>query len=482
MLRPGDRVLVGLSGGPDSVALLDALVRLKDELGIRVEAAHLNHMLRGDEADEDQRWARRFAERLGVPFHSARVDVKKLAKRRGCSEEHAGRLARYWFFASVCLRAGCNKVALGHTKDDSVETVVMRFLKGAGLTGLAGIPPVRRGWIVRPLIDLHREEVERYCRFRGFEPRVDPSNYDLRYFRNKVRAVVLPFLERVNPRFRDAVARMARLFRWDADFMDRLARRKASMVHVEGGGARVELKRVLRLHPALRNRVLRIALRRAAPEAAHRLTFDHVASVASLMERGVDGQRVCLPGDIVGELRRDCLKIYRQRRRDRGKTRQERVREFGPTVVQVPGTTHIPEFGITLEARLEGFAGFEDGLASRGLAPAAALPGRTRDRWSAFLDADTIRFPIHVRSRRAGDRFAPLGLGGSKKIKDYLISQKIPREARDGIPLVVDSDGRIIWVVGFQIDGRNKITPLTRRVLALRVVEGSRSIEIGQAK
>lgn len=475
-------MLVGLSGGPDSVALLDSLLRLKDELGIRVEAAHLNHMLRGDEADEDQRWARELAECLGVPFHSARIDVRKLAKRRGCSEEHAGRLARYWFFASVCLRTGCNKVALGHTKDDSVETVVMRFLKGTGLTGLAGIPPVRRGWIVRPLINLDRGEIERYCRSRGLEPRIDRSNYDVRYFRNKVRAEVLPFLERVNPRFRDAVARMARLCRWDADFMDGLARRKASLVCVEGDGARVELKRVLRLHPALRNRVLRIALRRAAPEAAHRLTFDHVASVASLIEKGVAGQRVCLPGDVVAELQRGYLKIYRQRRRDKGEMRRGPTLESGVTTVQVPGTTYIPEFGITLEARLEESAGFEDGLPSRWAARAVPLRGHTKDRWSAFLDADTVRFPIQVRSRRAGDRFAPLGLGGSKKLKDYMISQKIPREARDGIPIVVDSAGRIIWVAGFQIDDRNKITALTKRVLALRVVGGSRSIEIGQAK
>ena len=437
MVRPGDRVLIGLSGGPDSVALTHVLFELRARLGLSLALAHLNHGLR-PEADEDEGFCRALADHLGLPIATRRDDVAGDAKRHRRSLEEQGRLARYGFFAEQASTSGCTRIALGHTMDDQAETVLMRLARGTATRGLAAIRPVA-GLRIRPLIEVRRADILDYLRERGLTYREDASNDDRRFTRNRVRHDVLPALSRaLNPRIVEALAHHGTVAREDEDYLDAEARRGyARMSERRSDGVRLPVPELLTLHPAIRRRVLRLAFLEARGELRN-LGRRHVEDVLALLAPGQSGKEAHLPG-LVAERSFDELLIHA------GSGRTPRPRRGNgyngyEYHLAIPSRLAIPESEGLLTVDLVDRSRVEDAL--RGASgPSVDI---------AVGDGAELR----VRSPKPSDRFRPLGSPGTKSLARYLMERKVAKNRRREVPLVVcrnDGSEEILWVAGHGI-------------------------------
>ncbi|MBE0466493.1 MAG: tRNA lysidine(34) synthetase TilS [Candidatus Desulforudis sp.] len=455
MVSPGMRVLVGVSGGPDSVALLDVLSGLRDLLGISLAAAHLNHRLRGASADADARYVRQLAEKLGVPCTVEACDVAAYRQEHGLSIQVAAREVRHHFFERVARETGAVRVALGHQADDQVETILHHFLRGTGPAGLAGMLPVRPPFI-RPLLAVRRRDIEAYCRERGLDPRQDPSNIDPVYTRNRLRHNLVPLLEaEYNPNLVTTLLRLGEVCREENAYMEGQAveafRRFAAMVN---GDVRIDARGLAELPLALGRRVVREAWSNlnSGPGA---LDFEHVERVLSLARAKAGGRRLDLPRGISVEKQAgEMVFTLRSIPLQAAPWRYE---------LQVPGRTELPVVNRYLTAEI---------MPAEDLKTEALSPGQ------AAVDLDSLTLPLYVRNRRPGDSFAPQGVGGSMKLKEFFINCKVPRLERDWIPLVLDRRDRLVWVAGYRIADFCKLSPQTRTVVLLSVSKpGSASFE-----
>lgn len=463
LLRRGDRVVVALSGGPDSVALLRLLCELASAGHLEVAgAAHLNHGLR-DEAVGDEQFARDLTRDLGVEFRSARVDVRARAGALKTSIEDAGRGARYDLFERVASELGAQVIATGHTRDDQAETFLLRLIRGAGPRGLAGIHPKAslpaeapgaRRWVIRPLIDIRRQELRDYLASIGQPFRDDESNRDVTIPRNRIRHRLLPFLaDEFSPRITDVLAREAEIARYDDDRLQQEAIDLLDSIVLDGSVrlqsdepaehiSHIELDaRALRdLHPALGMRVGRLALGMLAPERF--VGFEHVERLLELAGMEPTAASVSLPGQ------------QAERRADRVILSREQMAPFSNSFqvqLSIPGE-------VVLEREGWAISGARDGVFSLECPPLAAQ-----------VSADAVRPPLSVRSRRPGDWVRPLGMGGrAKKVQDVLVDRKVPRQGRDSLPLVVDSADRIVWIVGQTVSEDFRVTEPSQGVIFLK--------------
>ncbi len=470
LLEKGNAVLVGLSGGPDSVALLWCLNRLAPAMSLRVAAAHLNHALRGPAADSDAAFAAAFADRLGLPCYMKKVNVSAFQKAHGLGMEEAARILRYDFLSATATANGYTQIALGHHADDNAELVLMNFLRGSGLAGLGGIPVKRplafpgastkAPMIVRPLMGLTREQILHLLKSNDLSWRTDQSNHDTMHLRNRVRHDLLPLLKRrFNPNIVETLNRTALLARqdegWIQDCLSPLM--KALLVQEGTPGVSLSIGRLREHPPSVAARVVREAFRKVKGDL-RTITFSHVASVLALCRTGRCCGRLDLPERIRVERRNDTLRIYRSERP---------LRE---TPWSVPAGTAAPAPAYRLEApgsaTLEAFSLV---MNVRRLTGAEARTGPLEaGQLSAFFDMDKITFPLVVRTFQPGDRFQPLGAGGTQKLKKFFIDHKVPPEARRQCPLL-ESAGRILWVVGHRIDERFKLTDSTQRALKVEL-------------
>lgn len=454
MVNPGEKVLVAVSGGVDSVTLLFVLRRLP--LSLRLHVFHLNHGLR-PEAEAEKELVVKVCGEWGLPCRVEEIQLEKRA--RGASLQERARRERYRLLAEAAQATGATKIALGHQADDQVETVLMRFLTGAGPEGLSGIPPVR-GPYIRPLLAVSREEILAYAREHSLPWLEDASNRETDYFRNRIRHCLLPLLLReYQPGLAKRLQETAVIFREWEEYTGALVEKtlKDWGVDPEAGFCRIPVKSWLSLAPALRRAVFRrlffslVQRRRGALFAGEagaggtRLEFKHSEAFLHLLA-GENGKRISLPGGM--ECRKENDLVVLGPREER-----EEIAPFRQCLT-VPG-----------ETVLEG---------GRGVVKAVwvtpeALPadwGEVRSG-EVFLDGQEIVFPLYMRTRKPGDRFYPLGLGGSKKLKDFFGDRKIPRRERDKVLLLVDGEDRILWVAGCQPDARARITRETRRILHL---------------
>ena len=444
-------ILVAVSGGPDSLALLLLLNRLREPLGLTLHAAHLNHGLRGADAESDAQFVKDTANSLGLPATLGAEDVKSYAAGRGLSPEEAAREARYAFLATVAAEHGAASAALGHTADDQAETVLMHVLRGSGLTGLAGMSalsyrPAAQGGervaLLRPLLDATREETAAYCRWRGFAPRDDATNRSLEFTRNKIRLELLPFLSSYNPRIREALLRLSAAAAHDQDYIvGEAVQAFGKLAAADGGGIRIEREGFASLHPALKRHLLRLAYREVTG-STDGLEHSHIEDMVKLSD-GAAGRRVDLPDGIVFSTGYDSLSLT-----------MNAVGASGPPALRgehplrVPGQTRIPGWSVT--ARL---------LPYGGEPPNAGA-------YTATLDAKRVGQALCVRGRRPGDRFTPLGMTGSRKLQDFMVDARIPSDLRDGAPLVVSEEG-IVWIVGHRIAHWARVTEETDEILSL---------------
>lgn len=442
----GARVLVAVSGGADSAALLHVLASLRPDLGIDVCAAHLDHGLRSEESAADARWVGEFAERLGVPATIGRRDVAEAARRlRGTTEEIARRVRRE-FLEQTAREQRAERIALGHTRDDQAETVLLNILRGAGIDGLRGMAWVS-GAIVRPLLGAARADTEAYCRAHGIAYREDASNRDLAYRRNRVRAELLPNLETYyNPSVRDALIRLSEIARADVAVLDELAeRRVADAARLGPDGAwSIEASAVIAQPPGLRRRIVRRLIARASPG----LVDVHLATIEALLA-AVAGCAPPVSWTLPGA--RTVLLANRERLLVRPARAPETPLPVHASL-SVPGTTDVPSLGIRVQAETLQMAGGAPGIeAHRAYVPTRALAG-----------------PLAVRNRRPGDRMRPMGLGGSRKIQDILTDRKVPAAERDRLPIFVDAAG-VLWIPGVALDERAAISGEGECVVRLTV-------------
>lgn len=435
MLAGGETVVVAVSGGPDSLALLHALLRLRGPLDLTLRVAHFDHRMRAG-SERDASWVRRHAERLGLPVA---LGLARGDRPAGRSPEEWAREGRLAFLAETARGLGA-RVATGHTADDQAETVLMRLLAGAGLRGLGGIPPVR-GPFVRPLIDVRRADTEAVCRALRLRPRRDPTNADPRFRRNAVRRDLLPLLAgRFNRRIVETLARMADVLRDEDAYLDDLAAKRRAEIGAPGDarGERIPVGPFAELPPALQRRLIRLA----AP-----LDAEATERVRMLALSGTTGDAADLPGPLNARLEYGFLVL--------GGTAPSLAAPPQPAALDVPGVTDLPSWGFRVTAWLES-------------TPPAAWPDGRR---ACVLDADRIRLPLAVRPPRAGDRFRPLGMGRAKKLGDFFTDEKVSRGERPRTPVAVDAVGTVAWVAGHRVDDRAKVTARTRRFLWLAIDE-----------
>jgi tRNA(Ile)-lysidine synthase len=419
MLPPGGRVVIALSGGPDSVALVHLLRELAatGELGI-AGLAHLNHQLRGEAADADEAFCRTMAAELSLPIEVERADVRGTARASGRSIEDAARHLRYQFLEATRLALKADAVAVGHSEDDQAETFLLRLLRGAGTRGLGSIRP-RAGHVIRPLLEIRRDELRQYAREQGLSFQEDVTNRDLTIPRNRVRHELLPYLAReFSPGIAGVLAREAALARDDDDRLQNEAIEiTRSLVLVNTGSVTVDAVALSRVHPALASRVVRHALQQRSDRF---VGFDAVLRLLDFIREGKDGQALSLPGQQA---------IHR-----------------GGTVMLGPE----PLRGDVSAANFSTIPLSVPGEVIAGGWCIAAVAGECNVVPADLQVLTTgVVTPLSVRFRRPGDRFCPPGMqGASKKLQDYFIDRKVERSERDRLPLVVDAQDRIVWIVG----------------------------------
>ncbi len=458
LLPPGSRVLVAVSGGPDSLALLHVLAGRRRELGIELAAAHVHHGMRGEAADADVRVLEAVCAEWGVPLHVEHADVPGLARDRGVSVEEAGRDARYAAFGRLAAGAGCDRVATAHTADDQAETILQRLLRGSGIDGLAGIPalrPLHRApaapLVVRPLLRAWRRDVEAYCAAHGLEPRLDATNLDRRYQRSRIRLELLPLLEQYSPAVREHLVRLA----VQAEEESRLLRPVALALLEE---ARVREPRpawgcaVPHWEPPL---ILDAARLAAAEPALQRRAWKLLLEAHGDAE--VDSallQRLVALGQESGPASWDVPGAPLRARRSGRKLMLEcrAARPAPPPVeIPVPGLTGAAGFGLRVTARV-------------GPVPESLFLPPPR----AALAPTVLHSPLLLRSARPGERFTPLGGPGSRLLSDLLSERRVPRELRRAWPVIADAEGAL-WVVGLAVAERARVMPAHQECLLLEV-------------
>jgi tRNA(Ile)-lysidine synthase len=475
LLLRGEKVVVGVSGGPDSLCLLHLLCRLRGEYDLGLHVAHLHHGLRGPDADADAAFVAELAAGWCLQHTVEEADVAEVANQHGLAVEEAARRARYAFLGRVAAAIGAQAIAVGHNADDQAETVLMHWLRGSGTAGLRGMLPLTRFSdyrlldpadvvpglaglkLIRPLLATPRAVIEAYCVEQYLEPRFDRSNLDTTYFRNWLRHEVLPLLARHNPNVQDVIRRSAQVLSDDHDLLRSMLEDTWPRVTLHESDEQVvfNLSAWRSLPTSLQRSTLREAIHRLR-RSLRNINFIHVENALVVARDGTTGKQATLPGNLALTMGYDRFIVA-----DAGIAAPLPdwpllARDSDPLPAEHPGDTELPDSDWTLSVMP---------------VPRADLPPKWRanaDPFRAFLDANAVGRRMWLRTRRPGDRFQPLGMGGSTvKLADFLTNEKVPRTIRDRLPLLVSEAG-LVWVCGLRVDERAKVSERTEDVLVVR--------------
>jgi tRNA(Ile)-lysidine synthase len=459
MLSFNDRILIGVSGGPDSVTLLNVLLSLKKRYKLSFFIAHLDHMLRGEESDKDVNFVKNLAKELGLSCEVKSCNLTEIAQKEHLTLEEAARKYRYKFYLETTKKFKANKIALGHNADDQVETILMRFLRGTGLEGLMGIPPVR-GKIIRPLIECSREEIEGYCKENKIEYRVDSSNKEVVYFRNKIRLELLPLLSKgYNKNIKDVILRLRSIVSEVSAYLNQetellfkeVARRENPETVI------INLKKFTSLPLALKRRIIRKSIE-VVKGNLYSISFRHNNEILKLTEHQLGEKEIYLPDNLMAKKIYGKMIIYKKRI---SQDQTERIPIPWEYDILIPGKTEIKSLGMKVEIKK---------IDSADIKPSLYFTRKkSKGEFLEFIDYNKIKPPIKLRNRRSGDKFYPLKMKGLKKVKDFFIDNKIPKSHRDLIPILVDNKDQIIWIMGMRMDDRVKINSYTKKVLCIKI-------------
>ena len=443
-------MIVGVSGGVDSMVLLHVLHACRQEFSLFLVVAYVNHGLRPEEAKKEGVFVQRESERLNLCFECGHFDVKGFQKAGGYSPQDGARRIRFHFFNSLLKKYGANKIALGQNADDQVETVLLRLIRGSGLKGLKGILPLRDGRVIRPLLEVWREEIESFAKEVDIPYLLDSSNLNEHYLRNRVRLKLIPLIEKeFQPNFKEIVLKTSILLREENDYLEKRAEEiYQQMIHAEKDGLSFKFSQYQSLHEAIQWRVIQKMLveilgdERVMEEEGGldiRPMFERLRqpSASFLLE---------LPFGVSCEKRYDTVLL-----------RKGRVETVPPFEVELisPGRTFVQEIGkevVIVEIHKDDPSGY-----------------LTESSDIGFLDYQSLQFPLKIRNFRPGDRFQPLGATGTQKLKEFFIDHKIPRFERPKIPLLISGE-TIAWIAGFRIDERVKVTDKSQKVLKVMVM------------
>ena len=440
LIEKGDKIVLGLSGGPDSVCLLHILNRLKEVLDIEVYAAHLNHQIRGIEAQKDAFYISKLCEEMGITFFIKSINVPEYCEKNGVSIEEGARQLRYEMFSEIKDKTKANKIAIGHNLNDQAETILMRIMRGTGLQGLKGIDYIRDGVIIRPILDIERKDIEEYCKHYKLNPRIDQSNLESIYTRNKIRLDLIPYMkDNFNSNVIESIVRMGNSLRSDNDYLENEALIKFKDISkINSDSVELKINSYTNLHSAIKVRVLRNAIKQILGDTNF-IDQRHIDDIIELEDESKIDKVINLPRGIFVYRKKDSIII----------TNKEIVIEELEFCYNIPsnGFIKIREIGVVIETQVMSIDKYKRSKS---------------DKSCKWFDFNKIEGGIVARNRRTGDKIKLSG--GSKKIKDLFIDIKIPKEDRSKVPIIADSQG-ILSVGNIRNSENYKIDSQTKEVL-----------------
>lgn len=441
LIEEKDRILVGFSGGSDSLCLLHVLLEMKEEMGLTLGACHINHLLRGADADKDEEFARRTAEEMGIPFYVKRADAALYAREKGVSSEVAGREIRYGFFEETMDANGYNKCALAHNLNDQGETILLNIIRGTGLSGLTGISAKRESYI-RPLLSTERWEIEAYLEARGLTGCMDATNEENVYSRNKIRNVIIPFVrENFNEDFPNTLYRMAELLDEDNSFIETCVKEAEVKYIIEKKYEVLIKKEAFHLKKAVLGRLILQAIRLVKGNISN-IERVHVEKIIELSAKET-GKIIDVKEDITAYNNYGDVYIKSKNILD-----PSIISPLKEKAYTVPGTYYFKDCRVTMEILDK-------------------MPER-RDRAYRYFDLDATGTVVRIRNRVHGDRIKPLGMTGYKKLKDIFIDKKINRDLRNSLLVFLKDDE--VFYIGDTVTGEDfKVTDKTKRILAIGI-------------
>jgi len=488
MIQKGDAVLVGVSGGPDSVALLHTLRFLAPDVPFTLGIAHLNHCLRASDSDDDAQFVLSLCEKLDLPCYIAKENVLVYKKQHGLSLEEAARHVRYEFYHNTAKTNGFNKIALGHHLEDNAELILMHLFRGSGPLGISGIPPIRKFKendirIIRPFIELSKTQIFDFLRENNIEYVTDKSNQDSSHLRNNIRNDLLPLLKTAyNPKIIETLNRLSSIVRSEEKWMDDIIEPlyKQTVTRLKTGSITLSVSNLNQLSIAAQRRIIRKAIGEVKGNI-RRITFTHVDSIIALAIDSPNQSSLDFPDRIRALKEGNHLLILQEMKPLRDITNKENNTISGVYEYKIDDPLGVYPAGNELVENADNSANpgesFQNGKhksifikeinAHLKFAKAQMqdiLDVKQTNQQSAFFDYDSLNFPLVLRNFMPGDRFTPMGMSGTQKVKKYFIDHKIPKNMRADIPVLL-SNGKIIWVVGHRIDETVKVTSTTRNVL-----------------
>ena len=448
MISDGDVVVAGISGGADSVAMFYMLKALQEKIHFQFTAVHINHQIRGSEAEEDERFVEKLCQREGVSYRAFHMDVQTLAKEMGKSLEEAGRIARYEAFEQVCREMGeeRSKIALAHHKDDLAETMIHHLVRGTGLTGLCSLKPVS-GNRIRPMLCLERKEIEQYLQKKQKTWKTDSTNLDDDYTRNKIRHHILAYLrEKINPQTVAHMAQTAEELNEVEEFLciqvEKLSERVVKKQN-ESSILGEELKDEPQI---LQNRIIMEEMRRVCGQSRDILRV-HIEDVKGLWKKQV-GKKVNLPYNVT------AFRVYEGIQIEKDIVKEKNEEEMQEIELNIPGDTEMGEYVVSCRILCTDFSEIVE------------------KKYTKWFDYDKIKGNLLIRHRKSGDKISVHPSGGSKKLKDYLIDRKIPQKQRDDLWMVADGSD-VLWIINDRISEKYKITQHTKKMLRIQIRGGN---------
>lgn len=469
LIEKGDRIVVGVSGGADSVCLLDVLHRISRHIEIQLFVVHINHGIRGEEADCDEEYVRMLCGKWGIEFCSFSFDIRKIASEENLTEEEAGRKVRYQSFYNVCKKNNCNKIAVAHNKNDNAETFVFNLFRGTGLKGLTGIQPSRsvsddhhNMVIIRPLLCIERKEIEEYLYNEKISYRTDSTNLSDEYSRNKIRNRILTYaIDEINPQTIKNIHEASLKLQEALEYVEQnVSLCYMRIVKYENNVYRMQVDKLMTEYAIIQKGIIRHIIENMTGRLKD-IESKHVEAVISLCHKPV-GKNVHLPYGIIAEREYDNIIIYYKN----GEIREDLSVE--PVVVKIPGITKEPSSGMRIITEVFQFQ------------KNMQIPKNCCIKW---FDYDKIKNAVVLRNRREGDYLCINSSGGVKKLKDYFIDSKIPKKLRDSQLLITDGS-HVMWIpgAGNRMSEEYKVDENTQKVLLMKLINMEGDYYDGQNK